>query len=496
MGGERRFPGERLVDPRGRAVGLDQQVLGPGREAERRALQRPLGRDLAGSARGLRPRRDRLRERRLVAKAARHVDAAEQELQQMQRAAGLEAVGMGRDAAHRMHADRAPDHLLMAPAGRVGPGLVQHHRAGERDLRQLGRDPPDRRRRDPGRPCHRVGTVGGVEVALGQQLEHRPRVPLARQRDPALEVRPRVRIVRRADPLPRPVPAQRLAGAVAQDQAVVGAARVADHEPRGVGVAGQVVEIDAAGAQQLMDQRQHEQAVGAGGDAEPFVRDRRVAGAHRVDRDELDAAPLQLPERDLERVAGVVLGAAEQHEVAGMLPVRLTELPERAADGVDPRRGHVDRAEAAVGGVVGRAELARPPAGQRLALVAPGEERQLPRIARTDAAEPRRGRRQRLLPLDLLELGGAALANPLQRPGQARRGVVLHDTGRALGAQDAVVDRVVAVALDVADPAVLEVHFDAAAAGAHVAGGGLDLVRDRRRGVDRLASEQGTLHGT
>ncbi len=227
-----------------------------------------------------------------------------------------------------------------------------------------------------------------------------------------------------------------------------------------------------------------------GRDAEPFVGDRRVAGADRVDRDELDAARLELAERDLDRIAVVVLGAAEQHEIARVLPIRLAELPERAADGVEAARGHVDRAEAAVGGIVRRAELARPPAGQRLALVAAGEEGELARIAPTDAAEPFGRGRERLLPFDLAELGGAALADPLQGLGQAGGCVVLHDPGRALGAEHAAVDRVVAVALDVADLAVPEMHLDAAAAGAHVAGRGLDLVGDRRRRVDASSASQ------
>ena len=95
---------------------------------------------------------------------------------------------------------------------------------------------------------------------------------------------------------------------------------------------------------------------------------------------------LELAELDLDRVGGVILGDAEQHEVAGVLPVRLAELPERAAERVEPGRRHVDRAEAAVGGEVVRAVLLREPAGQRLALVAAGEEREPARIARAHVA--------------------------------------------------------------------------------------------------------------
>src|SRR3546814_14046458 len=48
--------------------------------------------------------------------------------------------------------------------------------------------------------------------------------------------------------------------------------------------------------------------------------------------------------------------------------------------------------------------------------------------------------------------------------------------------------RMVGIALQIADLAVLEVDVDAAAAGAHVAGGLLDLVGNFRAGVAVLAS--------
>src|SRR3546814_4183775 len=122
--------------------------------------------------------------------------------------------------------------------------------------------------------------------------------------------------------------------------------------------------------------------------------------------------------------------------------------------------------------------------------------RRPPRSTRTDTLfpyttlvrSPVGGDLQGFFPLDLAELALAAFAHAQQRLFQPRRRVVLHDPGRALGADHALVDRVRGVALDVADhlvlaPAVGEPHLDAAAAGAHVAGGGLDLVPGRRRQV-------------
>ena len=244
----------------------------------------------------------------------------------------------------------------------------------------------------------------------------------------------------------------------------------------GVGIAGQVVEVDLAGLEQLVDQRADEQPVGAGADAHPFIGNGRIAGLDRVDRNNLCAVLLQLAKPGLDRVGGMILGHAEQHEVFRVVPVGLAELPERAAKGVDAGRRHVDRAEAAVRCEVGGAELRRPPAGERLRLVAAGEQGKLPRIAHANLRQPGGGSPERFFPLHLAELAGAARPHAHQRLGEACRRIVLHDAGRALAAQHALVDRVVAVALDVFDRAVLEVHLDAAAAGAHVAGRGLHLV--------------------
>src|SRR3546814_11625508 len=118
--------------------------------------------------------------------------------------------------------------------------------------------------------------------------------------------------------------------------------------------------------------------------------------------------------------------------------------------------------------------------------------RRPPRSTRTDTLFPYttlfRSDLQRLFPLDLAELALAAFAHAQQRLRQSRRRVVLHDPGRALGADHALVDRVRRVALDVADHLVLALavgqpHLAAAAAGAPVAGGGLALVPGPRRQV-------------
>jgi len=167
----------------------------------------------------------------------------------------------------------------------------------------------------------------------------------------------------------------------------------------------------------------------------------------------------------------VVLGGADHDEQLGAVEVRAAELPERAADRVDHARGHVHRAEAAVRGVVGRAELLREQAGQRLHLVAPGEQREFLRVGRADLRQALGEDREGLLPADFVELRLAALGAlpPQQRLAEPRGRVLLHDPGGTLGADDALVERMRRVAVDVAHLAVAQVHANAAAARAHVA---------------------------
>src|SRR5438552_5963156 len=111
----------------------------------------------------------------------------------------------------------------------------------------------------------------------------------------------------------------------------------------------------------------------------------------------------------------MVFGDPEHQKKPGALPVRLAELPEAAAQRVHAGGRHVDRAEPAMRGEIRGAELSRPETGQGLALVAAGEEGQLLRVVVANSRQPVDRRRDRLFPLDLTELAGAALADPQQR---------------------------------------------------------------------------------
>jgi len=83
------------------------------------------------------------------------------------------------------------------------------------------------------------------------------------------------------------------------------------------------------------------------------------------------------------------------------------------------------------------------------------------------------------LPRDFFKLARAVLADPLHRRLQPSGRVVLHDASATLAAKDTLIHGMVAIAFDIADLAVLDMHIDATATGAHIAGRLGDPVADR-----------------
>ena len=221
MQAERRFPGKGLVDPQRRARLVHQQIVRPLREGEDIAGERGIRfRALAGRRRA---GRDRPREGRFVAPGPGGIDRPQQHLHQVQGAAGVKAVGMGGDAAHRVKRDRPPDGLRMRAAPDIRPGLVQHQRLVEGDIGDFGGDPADGLGRYAAPLGHRLGGVFGGKVAFGQQLEDRHRHAAIGQLP--LPDHDRRKIGQRGIHRPaRPIPGKRLALRIAREQPVIGAA--------------------------------------------------------------------------------------------------------------------------------------------------------------------------------------------------------------------------------------------------------------------------------
>ena len=167
--GEGELPAERLVQAERRSVARDQEVLGAGRNPERHPLERGFRR--RAPAGGRRPAGAGLGVGRRRAVGAGAVHRAQQHLQQVEGAAGLEAVGVGRDAAHGVERHRAADEARVPPPRPVGPRGFDGDAAFERRLRELPRDAADAAGGDAGTRRRPLRRPGRVEIALRNQLE-------------------------------------------------------------------------------------------------------------------------------------------------------------------------------------------------------------------------------------------------------------------------------------------------------------------------------------
>ena len=136
VGRHRVVPRKRLVDALGIARLVQQQVLGPVHKAEVRPVERLAG-PVAGM--GFRMRRHGFRIGRLEPHAARRLDRAQQDLQRVDRAGGLEAVGMGGNAPHPVHRHRSAHHLVVAMAPEIRPRLVDLDRFVKGDAGKVRR---------------------------------------------------------------------------------------------------------------------------------------------------------------------------------------------------------------------------------------------------------------------------------------------------------------------------------------------------------------------
>ncbi len=174
----------------------------------------------------------------------------------------------------------------------------------------------------------------------------------------------------------------------------------------------------------------------------------------------------------------VVLRSAHHHKKLGMFKIRAAEFPEASTNGVDHARGHVHRTKASVSRIVGCAELSGKEPCEGLHLVATGEERKLFGVGGTKMRKPIFQHAECLRPFDGFKGRVTAIA-PWDSPQGFRNSggrLLLHDSRRPFGADHTLVERVFGVAVDVTNLAVTEVHPNATATCAHVAGGGLDVV--------------------
>ena len=156
-------------------------------------------------------------------------------------------------------------------------------------MSELIGEPPDRRGRDAARFGNRRRSIARIEIALGHELKDGDGAPTIGQRRIANEAGGNARR-RAAGERSGSLKNERLARRVAGEQPVISRSRRLNHQPRGVGITNEIVEIDPIGFEKLVDQCHGEEPVSAGPDPNPFVGDRRIAGTYRIDRDKSGAA--------------------------------------------------------------------------------------------------------------------------------------------------------------------------------------------------------------
>jgi hypothetical protein len=179
-------------------------------------------------------------------------------------AAGLEPVGMGRDAAHRVHRHGPPDHLVVL-APHVGPWTVEDDFLLEGHMGDLGGDAADLLGRMPVASATAFRRIVIVQVAFGHQLEDRDaRRPSGRSRARSAHGQVPARPAARG----RPVASRDQASGLPPRRARTGRpppspARRSPARARWCSGSGSP-DRSLAVQQQLVDQRADKQSVGAG----------------------------------------------------------------------------------------------------------------------------------------------------------------------------------------------------------------------------------------
>src|SRR5205814_8167898 len=126
--------------------------------------------------------------------------------------------------------------------------------------RDLAGNPADRLGRDAADWRTGLRRIARIEIALGDELKYRHGAAPVRQLRFANDARFAAGLEPARQPA-RAVEHERLAGLVAREEAVIGAAGRLDDEPSGAGVAAQIVQSDPVGREPRAHERQPQQTV-------------------------------------------------------------------------------------------------------------------------------------------------------------------------------------------------------------------------------------------
>ena len=283
VGGYGRIPGIGLVNALGHAFGIHQQIIGAGDKSQGWTGQRRIGLHLPHLARGFHTGRNGFWKWRLVTEAPRHIDGAQNDLQEMNGAAGLKAIGMGGNSPHGMHGNRAANHLLMSASSVIRPWDIKLNLLFEGNFSNFSGNAFDRGSRNATFCSHGVRRIFWRQKTLGNQRKTRHNLAAIGQRKPAHQFWQRIARCGGHGCMGVGIPNEGSAGSRSCKQAIIGTTGIFNDQPWRVGVTQQVFAIDFLCRQQFMDKGAHKQAIGSGLHAHPFIGNSRVTRLYRID---------------------------------------------------------------------------------------------------------------------------------------------------------------------------------------------------------------------
>ena len=174
----------------------------------------------------------------------------------MDRPAGLKPVGMGRNAAHGMKADRPATHFFMHLAFPVCPFLFNYNLFFKGGLCQLIGNGFNLAGRNTGSLGNRIRAVFIIQIFIGHQAEYRTGAPAIFQCDACAHLGRDGFLAIATGLASFFIPDKGIALGIAGEQAIICPARIIDHQPGRIGVAAEIINIHLARPHQFMDKSQ------------------------------------------------------------------------------------------------------------------------------------------------------------------------------------------------------------------------------------------------
>ena len=188
---------------------------------------------------------------------------------------------MRRNAAHRMEAYRAADHLIMCLTAEISPFLRQPDFLFKGNAGQFSGDGANLLCRHSALICHCLWCIAGIQILFSHMLEDCA-MCAALICDAGRQIRTHARRIIGHQLAGLAAAYQQLAIIIPHQQTMISLPRRINHQSGRVGIAAQIIQIDLTRFQKTMDQRENKQAICARGNTHPIIRHRIITRANRI----------------------------------------------------------------------------------------------------------------------------------------------------------------------------------------------------------------------